>query len=107
MPEKDITGNLSQEAVVAKTKAKSKKPNLYKVVIFNDDFTPMDFVVYTLKNFFNKPHEEAVKIMLEVHNKGSAKCGTYTRDVAETKVEQVISFARRNEHPLRCAMEKE
>ncbi|MBN8531070.1 MAG: ATP-dependent Clp protease adapter ClpS [Alphaproteobacteria bacterium] len=83
------------------------RPPLYKVVLLNDDFTPMDFVVYILKVLFHKGHEEAITVMLEVHNKGAGLCGVFTRDVAETKVEQVKLLAQKNEHPLRCLMERE
>lgn len=93
--------------LVAEPQTVTRKPPLYKVVLMNDDFTPMDFVVYVLKNLFHKGHEDAVSIMLAVHNHGQAICGVYTRDVAETKVDQVMDCARRNEHPLRCVMEKE
>ena len=96
-----------QSSVVTKTRVKTKRPPMYKVVILNDDYTPMDFVVHVLKNCFHKSHEEAVSIMLQVHHNGSGVCGIFTRDVAETKVEQVISSSKQNEHPLRCVMEKE
>ena len=86
---------------------KVKKPRLYKVVLLNDDYTPMDFVVYILERFFNKAPEEATRIMLHVHQKGVGICGVYTYEVAETKVAQVTSFARQHEHPLQCTMEKE
>lgn len=90
-----------------KTGVKTARPPLYKVMLLNDDYTPMDFVVLVLKQFFHKGHEDAISIMLDIHNQGSGICGTYTRDVAETKIEQVISAARQNEHPLQCVMEKE
>jgi ATP-dependent Clp protease adaptor protein ClpS len=79
----------------------------YKVLLLNDDYTPMDFVVLVLERFFNKPPEEATRIMLHVHQKGVGICGVYTYEVAETKVAQVTSFARQHEHPLQCTMEKE
>ena len=79
----------------------------YKVLLLNDDYTPMDFVVYVLERFFNKPPEEATRIMLHVHQKGVGICGVYTYEVAETKVAQVTSFSRQHEHPLQCTMEKE
>ena len=88
-------------------KNKLKKPSLYKVVMLNDDYTPMDFVVYLLKNFFQKNDNEASKIMLEVHNKGAGICGVFTYEIAETKVVQVMDFAKKNEHPLQCTLEKE
>ena len=96
-----------QSSVVTRTRAKTKRPPMYKVMIVNDDYTPMDFVVQVLKACFYKSHEEAISIMLQVHHNGSGICGVYTRDVAETKVEQVLSNSRQGEHPLRCVMEKE
>tara|TARA_B100000989_G_scaffold288612_1_gene259498 strand:- start:322 stop:648 length:327 start_codon:yes stop_codon:yes gene_type:complete len=95
------------ELLVAPAKTKPKRPPFYKVVLLNDDFTPMDFVVSVLEQVFRKSHEEAVQIMLAVHQKGSATCGRYTREVAETKVDEVIQYARLNEHPLQCVMQKE
>ena len=88
------------------TKKKLKKPSLYKVVMLNDDYTPMDFVVYLLKTFFKKNHEEASKIMLEVHNKGAAICGIFTFEIAETKILKVINMSRNNGFPLLCILEK-
>jgi ATP-dependent Clp protease adaptor protein ClpS len=93
--------------IVTKTRAKTKKPSLYKVLILNDDYTPMEFVVHVLERFFGKPREEAVQIMLHVHRHGVGICGVYTFEVAETKVAQVIELARRHQHPLQCTMEKE
>lgn len=107
MSNKQGLGNTPQSTLLPKTDAKTKRPSLYRVVLINDDFTPMDFVVFVIRNFFNKGHEDAVNVMLQVHHKGSGACGKFTRDVAETKVEQVISFARQHEHPLRCIMEKD
>lgn len=88
-------------------KSKKKKPSLYRVLLLNDDYTPMEFVVYLLENIFHKGHEEAVKIMLHVHHNGVGVCGVYTYEVAETKVVRVMSLARRAQHPLQCTMEKE
>ena len=88
------------------TKKKLKKPSLYKVVMLNDDYTPMDFVVYLLKTFFKKNHEEASKIMLDVHNKGAATCGIFTFEIAETKILKVINTSRNNGFPLLCILEK-
>jgi len=96
-----------QTGVVVKSKPKTKKPSMYKVLLLNDDYTPMEFVVHVLERFFNKSHEEATRIMLHVHRRGVGVCGVYTYEVAETKVTQVIDFARRNEHPLQCTLEKE
>jgi ATP-dependent Clp protease adaptor protein ClpS len=96
-----------QTGVVVKSKPKTKKPSLYKVLLLNDDYTPMEFVVHVLERFFNKSREEATRIMLHVHRRGVGVCGVYTYEVAETKVTQVIDFARRHEHPLQCTLEKE
>ena len=93
--------------IVTKTRPKTKKPSLYKVLLLNDDYTPMEFVVHVLERFFSKPREEAVQIMLHVHRHGVGICGVYTFEVAETKVAQVIELARRHQHPLQCTMEKE
>ena len=96
-----------QTGVVVKSKPKTKKPSMYKVLLLNDDYTPMEFVVHVLERFFNKSHSEAERIMMHVHRRGVGVCGVYTYEVAETKVTQVIDFARRNEHPLQCTLEKE
>lgn len=93
--------------IVTKTRPKTKKPSLYKVLLLNDDYTPMDFVVYVLERFFNKTADQATEIMLHVHRKGVGICGVYTYEVAETKVAQVMNFARQHQHPLQCTMEKE
>ena len=93
--------------VVVKSKPKTKRPSLYKVLMLNDDYTPMEFVVYVLERFFNKDHGAAVEIMLTVHTKGLAVVGVYPFEVAETKVTQVMDCARSNQHPLQCTMEKE
>ena len=84
-----------------------RKPSLYRVLILNDDYTPMEFVVYVLERFFNKSREDATRIMLHVHQHGVGVCGVYTYEVAETKVAQVIDTARRHQHPLQCTMEKD
>jgi ATP-dependent Clp protease adaptor protein ClpS len=93
--------------VAAKTRPKTKKPSLYKVLLLNDDYTPMEFVVHILESIFGKNRDEAIQIMLHVHRHGVGICGVFTFEVAETKVAQVIEFARRHEHPLQCTMEKE
>jgi ATP-dependent Clp protease adaptor protein ClpS len=93
--------------LVTKTKIVTKKPSMYRVLLLNDDYTPMEFVVRVLERFFNKDAEQAMRIMLHVHQKGVGVCGVYTYEVAETKVAQVMDLARRNEHPLQCTMEKE
>lgn len=97
----------SDTGVLTKAKPKTQKPSLYKVLLLNDDYTPMEFVVDVLQAFFNKTGEEAYRIMLHVHQKGVGVCGVYTFEVAETKVTQVMDFARENNHPLQCTMEKE
>jgi ATP-dependent Clp protease adaptor protein ClpS len=93
--------------LVTKTRPKTKKPSLYKVLLLNDDYTPMEFVVLVLEKFFSKGREEATRIMLHVHHKGVGICGVYTYEVAETKVTQVMDFSRQHGHPLQCTMEKE
>lgn len=92
--------------VITKTKTKTKKPSLYRVLLLNDDYTPMEFVVHVLERFFHKDREAATKIMWHVHNHGVGECGIYTFEVAETKVAQVMDFARQHQHPLQCVMEK-
>mgnify|MGYP003387640404 CR=1 FL=1 len=99
--------NSDGELLTAEPVTKAKRPSFYRVILLNDDFTPMDFVVIVLEQIFRKSHEEAVTIMMTVHSKGAATCGVYTRDVAETKVDQVIEYARINEYPLQCVMEQE
>ena len=103
----DGNGTGSGTGIVTKTRPKTKKPSLYKVLLLNDDYTPMEFVVHILEKIFNKNREQAVEIMLHVHRNGVGICGVFTYDVAETKVAQVIEFARRHQHPLQCTMEKE
>lgn len=93
--------------VVLKTRSKTKKPSMYKVLMLNDDYTPMEFVIYILERIFNKSHDEAMQIMLHVHQKGVGLCGVFTYEVAETKAGQVMDIARKNEHPLQCAVEKD
>ena len=97
----------SQTGIGTKTRPKTKKPSLYKVLLLNDDYTPMEFVVHVLERFFNKGREEATRIMLHVHQKGVGICGVYTYEVAETKVTQVMDFSRQHQQPLQCTMEKE
>ena len=93
--------------VALKTRPKTKKPSMYKVVMLNDDYTPMEFVVMVLQRFFRKSHEEATQIMLHVHQRGVGVCGVYTLEVAETKTCQVMDLARKNQHPLQMQIEKE
>lgn len=106
-PNDDVPGRGTDGDVALKPREKTKKPSLYKVLMLNDDYTPMEFVVYVLQRFFNKDHAQAVEIMLTVHNKGLAVVGVYPFEVAETKVTQVMDCARSNQHPLQCTMEKE
>jgi len=100
-------GGGTNTGLITRTKAKTKKPSLYKVLLLNDDYTPMEFVVHILERFFNKNREEATQIMLHIHQRGVGVCGVYTFEVAETKVAQTIDFARKHQHPLQCTMEKE
>ncbi|MER2520880.1 MAG: ATP-dependent Clp protease adapter ClpS [Bdellovibrionales bacterium] len=92
--------------VVVRTQLKTHKPSMYKVILLNDDYTPMEFVVQVLESVFSKPTEEAMRIMLQVHQKGSGVCGVYTYEVAETKVSIVVALAKEAEQPLQCVMEK-
>ena len=92
--------------VVTRTQTKTKKPSLYRVLLLNDDYTPMEFVIHVLQRFFQKDMDDATRIMLHVHNHGVGECGIYTYEVAETKVTQVMDFARQHQHPLQCVMEK-
>ncbi|GGB63266.1 ATP-dependent Clp protease adapter ClpS [Blastomonas aquatica] len=92
--------------IAVKTRAKSKKPSQYKVLMLNDDYTPMEFVVLVLKRFFSMNMDEATRVMLHVHQKGVGVCGIFTYEVAETKVNQVMDFAREHQHPLQCTLEK-
>lgn len=92
--------------VLEPAKAKAKPPPLYKVLLLNDDYTPMEFVVMVLQRFFGMDRERATQIMLKVHTEGVGICGVYPRDIASTKVEQVTRYARDNQHPLQCTMEK-
>ena len=93
--------------VLTRTRTATKKPSMYRVLLLNDDFTPMDFVVHVLERFFSKNRQEATEIMLHVHRRGVGVCGIYTYEVAETKVNLVMDYARKNEHPLQCTLEKE
>lgn len=100
-------GGRTEIGVLTKTKPQTRKPSLYKVLLLNDDYTPMEFVVHVLENFFGKTTEDAYRIMLHVHQKGVGVCGIFTFEVAETKVTQVMDFAKQHGHPLQCTMEKE
>lgn len=94
------------DLALQEAKPKIKRPPLYKVVLINDDYTPMEFVVHVLESFFKMNREKATRIMLHVHTRGKGVCGVYTRDIAETKVYQVNEYSRTNQHPLLCAMEE-
>ncbi len=102
----DGTDGGPSTGVVVRSKPKAKKPSMYKVIMLNDDYTPMEFVVMILERFFTKSHEEATQIMLHVHQKGVGVCGVYTYEIAETKVTQVMDLARQHQHPLQCTLEK-
>jgi ATP-dependent Clp protease adaptor protein ClpS len=93
--------------VAVKARPKTRKPAMYKVLMLNDDYTPMEFVVHVLERFFQKSREEATRIMLHVHRRGVGVCGVFTYEVAETKVTQVMDLARQNQHPLQCTIEKD
>lgn len=99
-------GGQGQVGVATKARAKPKKPSQYKVLMLNDDYTPMEFVVMVLKRFFGMDLEQATRVMLHVHQRGVGVCGIFTYEVAETKVNQVMDFARQNQHPLQCTLEK-
>jgi ATP-dependent Clp protease adaptor protein ClpS len=105
--DEDGVGTGGDTSVATRTKPKTQRPPLYKVLMLNDDYTPMEFVVHVLERFFGITHSQAVEIMLTVHKKGVAVVGVFSHEIAETKVAQVMDFARRNQHPLQCTMEKE
>lgn len=108
MPDKRKEGDGNGETgVLTRAEPKTKKPSMYKVLLLNDDYTPMEFVVHILQRFFRMSIEQATEVMLHVHQKGVGICGVFTYEVAETKVNQVLSFARQNDHPLQCTLEKE
>jgi ATP-dependent Clp protease adaptor protein ClpS len=99
-------GGQDQLGVATKTRTKPKKPSQFKVLLLNDDYTPMEFVVLVLKRFFNMNLEQATRVMLHVHQKGVGVCGVFPYEIAETKVNQVMDFAKQNQHPLQCTLEK-
>ena len=99
-------GGDGQVGVATRTRAKPKKPNMFKVLMLNDDYTPMEFVVLVLKRFFSMDMEQATRVMLHVHQRGVGVCGIFPYEIAETKVNQVMDFAAQNQHPLRCTLEK-
>jgi ATP-dependent Clp protease adaptor protein ClpS len=100
------TGNGTGVGIATRTRSKTKKPSPYKVLMLNDDYTPMEFVVLCLQRFFKMSMDDATRVMLHVHQKGVGICGVFTYEVAETKVTQVTDFARENQHPLQCTLEK-
>ena len=101
-----VSNQNNEGLALQEAKPRLKRPPLYKVILINDDYTPMDFVVHILESFFSMDRETATRIMLEVHTKGKGVCGIYTHEIAETKVAQVNSYSRENQHPLLCTMEK-
>jgi ATP-dependent Clp protease adaptor protein ClpS len=103
---RDDDGTGTGTGVVTRTRPQTKKPSLYKVLLLNDDYTPMEFVVHVLQRFFRMSLEEATRVMLHVHQKGVGVCGIFTFEVAETKVSQVMDFAKQHQHPLQCTLEK-
>ena len=112
MASRDFSGTDSGDdgvdtGVVVRAKPKTRKPAMYKVLMLNDDYTPMEFVVHVLERFFSKNRDEATSIMLNVHKRGVGVCGVFTYEVAETKVTQVVDLARQNQHPLQCTIEKD
>ncbi len=96
----------SGTALITRTQTQTRRPHMYRVLLLNDDYTTQEFVIVVLRKYFNKSVEEATRIMLHVHNHGVGECGVYTYEVAETKVTQVMDFARKHQHPLQCIMEK-
>jgi ATP-dependent Clp protease adaptor protein ClpS len=104
--DRDDEGNGTGTGLATKTRSKTKKPTPYKVLMLNDDYTPMEFVVHTLQHFFKMSLEDATRVMLHVHQKGVGVCGIFSYEVAETKVTQVMDYARQNQHPLQCTLEK-
>ncbi|HVO88029.1 MAG TPA: ATP-dependent Clp protease adapter ClpS [Casimicrobiaceae bacterium] len=101
-----MANNEQQGSVLETEKTKTKPPPLYKVILLNDDYTPMDFVVVVLQTVFGMTREKATQVMLQVHREGMGVCGTFTREVAAAKVDQVIDYARKHQHPLQCTMEE-
>jgi ATP-dependent Clp protease adaptor protein ClpS len=107
MADKDTPGRDGGTGVLVESRTKTQRPPLYKVLILNDDYTPMEFVVLVLERFFGMTHAQAFELMLTVHKKGLAVVGIFTHEIAETKVVQVMDYARRHQHPLQCTLEKE
>jgi ATP-dependent Clp protease adaptor protein ClpS len=106
-PDKRPGENVPSTGVATKARTRTKKPSMYRVLMLNDDYTPMEFVVHVLERFFSKSHDDAVRIMLHVHHRGVGVCGVFTYEVAETKVNQVMDLARQHQHPLQCTIEKD
>jgi ATP-dependent Clp protease adaptor protein ClpS len=106
-PKRPVDDDNPTTGVAIKTRPKTKKPAMYKVLMLNDDYKPMELVVEVLERFFNKSHEDAMRIMLHVHQRGVGICGVFTYEVAETKVTQVMDLARQHQHPLQCTIEKD
>ena len=104
---KNNDGGDFEDGIVLKTRTRTKKPSMYKVLMLNDDYTPMEFVIHVLEQFFSKNQDEATQIMLHVHQKGVGVCGVFTYEVAETKVNQTMDMARQHQHPLQCTIEKD
>src|SRR5690606_2199632 len=107
MADKDDPGRDGGTGILVEPKTRTQRPPLYKVLLLNDDYTPMEFVVHVLERFFGMSHAQAFELMLTVHKKGVAVVGVFSHEIAETKVAQVMDFARRHQHPLQCTMEKE
>ncbi|KQR82356.1 ATP-dependent Clp protease adapter ClpS [Sphingomonas sp. Leaf343] len=103
---RDADGDDTGTGIATKTRARTKQPTPYRVLMLNDDYTPMEFVVLCLQRFFRMDMEEATRVMLHVHQRGVGVCGVFSYEVAETKVSQVMDFARQNQHPLQCTLEK-
>jgi len=103
----DKNGGRPGVGLATRTRPKTQKPSLYKVLLLNDDYTPMEFVVHVLKAFFQMDTDQATRVMIHVHQKGVGVCGIFTYEVAETKVTQVMDFAQKNQHPLQCTLEKD
>ena len=98
--------NNTEDIQISPEKQKTKLPSIYKVIIMNDDYTPMEFVVYTIQNVFKKSHDEATRIMLKIHTEGQGVCGMFPLEIAETKMKQVLNLAKEHQHPLQCIIEK-
>lgn len=105
--EDDEGGTGTGTGLLTRTEPKTQRPSMYKVLLLNDDYTPMEFVVHVLQRFFKMTAEQATEVMLHVHQKGVGVCGVFTFEIAETKVNQVLGYAQKHEHPLQCTLEKE